>query len=553
MLQRVATTSGIMQPLPQASVSADAAARPQLSAAALANLKAEVLLRLIETMLKHMPRTTEATAGRDLLETLLSALKTMPGREGENARKLADIIAKLPPELRPSVEKLIGTVLSAMSTRSLIEIVRNPNGPEALKLAHMLATNLDLDGPPTTGAERQLRPVGLTAQQLAAVGRHGTQQAVQTAQMLGDARLLQTTLKRIFDLDGNSKPRALPGQIAEGGADRQASAGAIRSLTGARLPAEAQSPAQTARASNQQPVEAPRAALRHNGNAEDVQVATSKREALPERLQGANAAGQALARTVLEAVARDVSPAVLMRAVAHLAANLSPEEATFLRTLLERPFDPAMEDELALIVREQIEDGAEEGGDTQAAARLRKAGPQAAQPLALHGAVADGDEALPLPQAKDAAQLAAAQAGKLGTDTTSPSSLLQQPATERAEALPLPQARDATLLAADATPEKLLATTVLREGVPLAFVPYLPAEEDVAWPDSREAEKDEAADDDQTGEEGGEPAEDDPDHEPVEEEPETADMARRREKAAEMVGVMEPGLVFYQKLGDYWT
>lgn len=553
MLQRVATTSGIVQPLPQAGVSADAAARPQLSAPALANLKAEVLLRLIETMLKHMPRTTEATAGRDLLETLLAALKTMPGQEGENARKLADIIAKLPPELRPSVEKLIGTVLSAMSTRSLIEIVRNPNGPDALKLAHMLATSLDLDDLPATGAERQQRPVGLTAQQLAAVGRHGTQQAVQTAQMLGDARLLQTTLKRIFDLDGNSKPRALPGQITEGGADRQASAGAIRSLTDTRLPAEAQSPAQAAKASSQQPVEATRAALRHNGNAEDVQVATSKRDALPERMQGANAAGQALARTVLEAVARDVSPAVLMRAVAHLAANLSPEEATFLRTLLERPFDPAMEDELALIVREQVEDSAEEGGDTQAAARLRKAGPQAAQPSALHGAVAD--EALPLPQAKDAAQLAAAQAGKLGTDTTPPSSLLQQPATERAEALPLPQAqaRDATLLAADATPEKLLATAVLREGVPLAFVPYLPAEEDVVWPESREAEKDEAADDGQTGEDGGEPAEDDPGQEAAEEEPETADMARRREKAAEMVGVMEPGLVFYQKLGDYWT
>jgi hypothetical protein len=551
MLQRVATTSGIVQPLPQAGVSADAAARPQLSAPALANLKAEVLLRLIETMLKHMPRTTEATAGRDLLETLLAALKTMPGQEGENARKLADIIAKLPPELRPSVEKLIGTVLSAMSTRNLIEIVRNPNGPDALKLAHMLATSLHLDDLPATGAERQQRPVGLTAQQLAAVGRHGTQQAVQTAQMLGDARLLQTTLKRIFDLDGNSKPRALPGQIAEGGADRQASAGAIRSLTDTRLPAEAQSPAQAAKASSQQPVEATRAALRHNGNAEDVQVATSKRDALPERMQGANAPGQALARTVLEAVARDVSPAVLMRAVAHLAANLSPEEATFLRTLLERPFDPAMEDELALIVREQVEDSAEEGGDTQAAARLRKAGPQAAQPSALHGAVAD--EALPLPQAKDAAQLAAAQAGKLGTDTTPPSSLLQQPATERAEALPLPQARDATLLAADATPEKLLATAVLREGVPLAFVPYLPAEEDVVWPESREAEKDEAADDGQTGEDGGEPAEDDPGQEAAEEEPETADMARRREKAAEMVGVMEPGLVFYQKLGDYWT
>ena len=39
----------------------------------------------------------------------------------------------------------------------------------------------------------------------------------------------------------------------------------------------------------------------------------------------------------------------------------------------------------------------------------------------------------------------------------------------------------------------------------------------------------------------------------TEAEPESADMARRREKTAEMVGVIEPGLAFYQKLGDYWT
>ena len=34
---------------------------------------------------------------------------------------------------------------------------------------------------------------------------------------------------------------------------------------------------------------------------------------------------------------------------------------------------------------------------------------------------------------------------------------------------------------------------------------------------------------------------------------EAPDTARRREKTAEMVAVIEPGLVFYQKLGDYWT
>jgi hypothetical protein len=539
MLPRVATTTGTVQPTPVLpGASSDAAAKPQLSAAALANLKADVLLRLIETMLKHMPRTAEPNPGRDLIETLLAALKTMPGHEGEGARKLADIIARLPPELRPSVEKLINTVLSAMPTRSLIEIVRNPNGPEAQKLAHFLATNLDLDDLPATGTERQQKPLGLTAQQLAAVGRHGTQQSAQTAQMLGDARLLQTTLKRIFDLDGNSKPRPLPGRTADGGADLQMTAGTIRPAAEAKLPnatrTDAHLPASAAKAATQEhPVEASAAAARHNGDAEEVQAAAPalKRDV-------SNTAGQALARSVLQAVARDVSPDVLMQAVAHLV----------LRTLLERPLDPAMEDELALIVREHVDDAIEEGlGST-----LPKTRPEAGQPSVLQPSTIDGDELLSSAQAKDAAQ-AATETGKTRAEGTQSASLLQQPATERDDPLPMLPARDAGQPAADALPDKLLAATVLREGVPLAFVPYLPAEEDIAWPEAREAEEEETADEEEAGEEGGDAANGDTNREAAEEEPESADMARRREKAAEMVGVLEPGLHFYQKLGDYWT
>ena len=64
MLPRVAPTTGTTQPTPAltAGASVDAAAKPPLSAAALANLRAEVVLRLIETLLKHMPRTGEALA-----------------------------------------------------------------------------------------------------------------------------------------------------------------------------------------------------------------------------------------------------------------------------------------------------------------------------------------------------------------------------------------------------------------------------------------------------------------------------------------------------------
>ena len=89
MLPRMATTTDTVQPslAVPAGASVEAAARPQLSAAALANLRAEVLLRLIETMLKHMPRTGEANPGRDLLETLLAVLKALPGLEGAAAPK----------------------------------------------------------------------------------------------------------------------------------------------------------------------------------------------------------------------------------------------------------------------------------------------------------------------------------------------------------------------------------------------------------------------------------------------------------------------------------
>jgi len=504
MLSRLATTTGVLQPSPalQAGATADVAVTPPSSAATLANLRAEVLLRLLETMLKHMPRTAEPNPGRDLLETLLAVLKTMPAGVGENARKLADIIAKLPPELRPSVEKLIGTVLSAMPTRSLVEVVRNPNGPEAQKLANFLATSLQFDDLPAAGVERQQKPVGLTAQQLAAVGRHGPQQAAQTAQMLGDARTLQTALKRIFDLE-SGKPRAVTGQatISEGEADHPASIatnGAPRS--------EPRLPTLPARSADQRPVDAAEAALRHQGSAEDLEATAPaiKREEMPAKASISNAAGQALARSVLHAVTRDVPPAQMMQAVAQLLENLSPEEANFIRALLEHPFDPAIEQELALIVSEQAEDGNDK------------------------------------------------QAGKARSETTQQASALQQPASEQDEAVPVAHRNAApTMAPADALPDRLPPAAILRDGIPLAFVPYLPAEEDIAWPENRQAEQDEAYEEDPAGDEKGEETEEDRDA--GEEEPESPDMARRREKTAEMVGVLEPGLVFYQKLGDYWT
>jgi hypothetical protein len=654
MLPRVATTTGTSQPSPalQAGGSVDASARPQLSAAALANLRADVLLRLIETMLKHLPPSAEANPSRDLLETLLVALKTLPGREGENGRKLADILAKLPPELRPSVEKLISTVLSSMPTRSLIEIIRNPNGPEAQKLATLIATSLalpdggdahggrtehpqkplgltlqqlaildrqgsnvlsaiparvlaealrnpggleaqklasliatslsladeggaDLQQKPAGLAPHQLgivgrqgnllsaiparvlaeilrnpsgpeaqklaallanfdldqgdnsahatgmerKPAGLTAQQLVAIGRQSMQQAAQAGQS-GDARALQAALKSIFDADGSSKPRTVVTRPTEAVAGRQEPAlvNRLPADTNAAARTELHAPLPIARRGDQQPVEAVETVVRHGDHAEEAETATptAKREDLPAKAQTVNATGQALARSVLQAVARDVPPALLMQAVAHLVENLSPEEASFLRTLLERPLDALVEQELGRAETAHPEESGQQAIETETVAEGNKAKPEAT-PTALSSPrqVAEQDEALPM-QVRTTAQTGAV---------------------------------------VDVAPDRLLPAAMPREGMPLAFVPYRPAEEDLEWSDNRKTDDDEPADEEAAEDEaeGDSAAQQDAEAGSSDDEPESADMARKREKTAEMVGVIEPGLVFYQKLGDYWA
>lgn len=519
MLPRLAMTTYTMQPslAVPAGASVEAAARPQLSPAALANLRAEVLLRLIETMLRHMPRAGETNPGRDLMETLLAVLKTLPGREGGGGRKLADLLARLPPELRPSVEKLIGTVLSSMPTRSLVEVVRHPNGPEARKLAAFLSVSLKADTPATLRAEDKPRPLGLNAQQLAAVGRHNPQQAGQPAQLLGDVRALQTMLKRIFDFDGGGKSRPATTRTLETTANRPELATPNRLSAGENAAQRSGQPVSTptTRADNPLPVEIAEPAIRHDGSAEKTETTTTvvRRDDMPARTQVANAAGQALARSVLQAVTRDMAPALLMPAVAQLLENLSLEEANFIRSLLERPLEPVSKTGLALFATE------------------------------------DSEQAEMAPES-----------GKVRTVTAQATPALQEAHAEAEEPLPLPtptlQAREALQAAlADATPERLLAAAILREGIPLAFVPYLPAEEDLDWSEGRESgEEDETANEEHgdDAEAGGEAGEDTA-FEAFGEEPEADDMAKRREKIADMVGVIEPGLVFYQKLGDYWT
>ncbi|MGQ3281181.1 MAG: hypothetical protein ACT6WE_32275, partial [Shinella sp.] len=359
------------------------------------------------------------------------------------------------------------------------------------------------------GAER--KPLGLTAQQLIAIGRQGTQQAGQS----GDARALQAALKSIFDADGSSKPRAVVARAAEAVAGRldPALVNRLPAETNAAARTELHSPLPIAKHGDQQPVEAVAGAVRHGEHAEEPETATpaAKREELPAKAQSANATGQALARSVLQAVARDVPPALLMQAVAHLVENLSPEEASFLRALLERPLDAMVEPEIERAETGHPEESVQQAIETETAAEGNKAKPETS--LSSPRQVTEQDEALPMP-ARPAAQ----------------------PVT-----------------VVDVTPDRLLPTAMPRDGIPLAFVPYLPAEEDLEWSEKRNTEDDEAADEDAADSEAGGDDAAQQEADASDDEPESADMARKREKTAEMVGVIEPGLVFYQKLGDYWA
>jgi len=200
-----------------------------------------------------------------------------------------------------------------------------------------LAAKIDEAGrhaPAPRPMESQQKPLGLNAQQLAAVGRHSPQQAGQPAQILGDARALQTMLKRIFDFDGG-KSRPATARALETAAGRLALDGPTPLPAGENATARSAQPASTptGKAGHPLPVEATEAALRHE-DVEGSEKATpaAKREDVPVKAQVANAAGQALARSILQAVARDMTPALLMPAVAQMLENLTPEEANFIRS-----------------------------------------------------------------------------------------------------------------------------------------------------------------------------------------------------------------------------
>lgn len=477
MLPRAALTSGTLQPslALQAGVPVDAA-RPQPWTAALANLRAEMLLRLIETMLRHMPRGHEALAGRDLLEALFSALKPLAARDGENGRRLSELISRLPAELRPAAEKLIATALTLVPTRDLAAVLRNPDGAAAQRLATLLAASLvagsEAEALPAGTDRPQQRIAGLTMQQLAAVSRHGTPAEGQPA----EARNQQAALKRFFEPDG--------GRPQQPSFDRAANLGGT-----------APSPA---RAELQNPA------------AEDLAPT-----------QADEAGEEPAAPNVMQAVVRKAAPDLLMQALVRLVAGLAEEEVQIIRTLLQRPFEDVAEaeGETATPAHDFPEDGAE---------------------AATAKTIVDGDgEPAPAGQARRDGEAVPA-AGARGPATAEETRTDAKAPAEAARA---------------AMPAETAATPALptREGVPLAFVPYLAAEDELDWHEAEKSDDEETAEDGQDGEREGDEADGAEEAGPDAEEPESPDMAQRRRKTADLVVAPQTGFTFNDRPGHYWA
>ena len=175
------------------------------AAEVIANLRAEVLLRLVETMLKQLQRgQSQNGPANALLEILLDALKTMPAgssERGEGLRDIAAILARVPPEARPAVERLLHKTIASLPTRILVEILRNPESPAAQKLASMIAllSAADADAPDVHSD----RPRAIVALEAKLAESHTERRPFPRRENgligRGDARALQAELRRLFE------------------------------------------------------------------------------------------------------------------------------------------------------------------------------------------------------------------------------------------------------------------------------------------------------------------------------------------------------------------
>ncbi|MCD2183967.1 hypothetical protein [Rhizobium sp. GN54] len=564
MLPRLATPVTVPIPSPQdpATGAAPVAARQQLSPEALSNLRAAVLLRLLEAMMRQIEQGGDkGNAARQLLEILLEAMKALPPREGgdgDATRRLALLIARLPAEMRPAAERLLATVLATAPTRILMEIIRNPAGPDAQRLAQALLAAADEPGGKSdrpTASQPRFIPGEV---QLAAAAGNDRQRQRDAGV---DSRVLQAALLRLFeggaepDRSARTSPRSAPVPTlpqpqqpvtAPAGKSVEAGVGSVS------LPQRTNEAPLSARAP------ATPANIVLGGLPADVQesaarLASPDRGLSPvtDRSTAASEAGRASAiPTAVPVVAPGREHEGVLRMIAGIVADLTADEALVLRLLLQAPLPDLPERASPAASMPDLPADADDP-----AGRLR-----AADAMPERSAVTVGGT-VPAPTTAEAAHTARPAIAQ-PQDIAEDEALAGRPAAA-AEDADVP-ARPTPLPLPLPLPERA-ALPLFRDGVAVPFVPYLPAQDELEPQDParREPPEDEEETTDTAGENGagderdgderdGGDAGGEAEGEPPEE-TDTPEMAKRRRKIEDLVGPPDPGFAFYQKLGEYWT
>ncbi|MBD9374208.1 hypothetical protein IB238_16420 [Rhizobium sp. ARZ01] len=548
MLPRIATP--ITVPIPSQEATNEVApggSRPALSAEALTNLRAALVLRLLEALMRQVGQNGDkGNVALQLLDVLFAAMKALPPRNGQDnepARRLAALLSRLPAEMRPSIERLLTTAFSVASTRVLMETIRNPGGPDAQRLAQALlhaAAAEQHDGEQPAARGESQRFANLDAR-LAASARNVRQGLSPGAGATspGNGGELQAALRRLFETGIDSRTAVArspaptqapatpvaPAETSGHGADRGQNTGVPRSNESTRANSQAASstaPGQLASGMDE-------------GQSSHIEADNDDRPIGKSTGATENARDEAVKR------ANVPTQESVRQLIAGIVSNLTEDETLILRLLLGAPLpeSSAPSGDQSLPPEPPADNSASgqpaEGADlsNDAAARSRAG----LDPSSLEAA--EGDT--------DASKAPVARQEDGGDEALKPenSDKAVRPA---ANAVPQP----------DRPAERLPIPVVIREGIGAPVVPYLPAQDDL---DSLDAVQEEKAEDDEEGSDtDGENETDEGSGEgndqdlPMEQEPVAdPDLARRRSRIEAFVGPPDPGFTFYQKLGDYWT
>ncbi|MCF3638978.1 hypothetical protein LXM94_03235 [Rhizobium sp. TRM95111] len=563
MLPGVATTTataGQARATPAALPIAPDAARHTVGAATLASLRAALILRLIETLHRQIQAGGHrADPMHDMIEALLDAME--PGFSdlgpAEKIERFARLLDRLPAAQRRSMEKLLQTALLALPTRMLMEAVRNPDGREARQLAAAVLQNPEfLERPAEGDHEPATQLTALQTRLSDAAARLPPQSTYATA----DAKTLQTLLRHYFE--SGAEPRmagpergghlqATHGDLPAG----RLQDGSVRGKAVTHRPDAGPTESRGTAAADQIRVP-PRPA---NG-AEPARAAPKNESvhALPVRPADSRAAvdGERAVDIIAPppADAHQTLPKPIVGLIRHLLSSLTESETALLRHLFGiRPDiavatgnEGATTDESYLLLSDLIQesDAAAEDAGRASSAIARPARPAMAD--VEISAETDGYQTVPtydrdeppahrtqLPQASTTSEALGEEAQSRPAPGPTQETPAEQPGwlTGRSEA--------AAALAA-------------RELIVVGFVPYAPATEEPAEDERRADEEPENPPQDSAREDTAGQGEEDEGAAAEGEEQDPA-LDRKRQQVSDLVAAPDPGFVFYQKHGDYWT